>query len=222
MTGQQHGSNDVSLWELIKEDHRTHYSDWTRPGFRAMAVYRFGHWAMKRKSYTLRRLLSVIHRTAFRFVRNVYGIEIRPTATIGRRFHIGHQGAIVVHAHAIIGDDCLIRQGATLGIGGLERGADFETSGPIIGNRVDIGAGAMIVGRLTIGDDVNIGPNAVVLVNVPSNSTVLPPPARILPRPPQGAAPQASAATGAGLVSAAILSSGFLMRAADYLPAVHV
>lgn len=210
-----------SLWELIKEDHRTHYSDWTRPGFRAMAVYRFGHWALQRKSYTLRRLLGVIHRTAFRFIRNVYGIEIRPTAIIGRRFHIGHQGAIVVHAYAVIGDDCLIRQGATLGIGGLERGTDFAESGPIIGNRVDIGAGAMIVGRLTIGDDVNIGPNAVVLVNVPSNSTVLPPPARILPRPPHGAAPQPGMGARTGLISAALFSSGFFMRAVDYLPAIH-
>ncbi|WP_084690983.1 serine O-acetyltransferase [Sphingomonas sp. SRS2] len=221
MTEHQPRLDQVSLWDLIKEDHRTHYSDWTRPGFRAMAVYRFGHWALRRRSYTLKLVLSVIHRTAFRFVRNVYGIEIRPTATVGRRFHIGHQGAIVVHAHAVIGDDCLIRQGATLGIGGLERGTDFEESGPIIGNRVDIGAGAMIVGRLTIGDDVNIGPNAVVLVNVPSNSTVLPPPARILPRPPQNAALQTSTATTAGAISAAILSSGFFLRATDYLPGIY-
>lgn len=178
---------NVSLWVLIKEDYRTHFSDWTLPGFRAMVVYRFGHWALKRNSRIARRLLGLLHRIAFRYVRNVYGIEIRPTATIGRRFQIGHQGAIIIHSFATIGDDCRIRQGATLGIGGLERAVNFKETGPIVGNRVDIGAGAIIVGRVTIGDDVNIGPNAVVLVDVPANSTVLPPPARILSRPKQDA-----------------------------------
>jgi serine O-acetyltransferase len=176
---------EVGLWKLLKEDYRTHYSDWTRPGFRAVAVYRFGVWARTLDSAILRRVLSRLHRTAFRFVRNVYGIELYATAKIGRRFCVGHQNAIVVHAYATIGDDCLIRQGATVGIGGLERlrAGYFVESGPTIGNRVDIGAGAMIVGKVTIGDDVNIGPNAVVMVDVPSNSSVLAPPGRILTRP---------------------------------------
>ncbi|GGE32459.1 serine acetyltransferase [Agaricicola taiwanensis] len=187
-------STRMGLKALIREDYRNHFSDWTRPGFRAIAVYRFGFWARGLKPGLKRRILVRLHLTAFRYVRNRYGIEIAATAKIGRRFHIGHQNAIVVHAHASIGDDCKIRQGVTLGVGGLERDIDFSKSGPVIGNRVDIGAGAMIVGKVTIGDDVNIGPNAVVMVNVPANSTVLGPPARILPRPAPAAEGKAHAA----------------------------
>lgn len=174
---------DLGLLGVLKEDLATHYGDWSLPGFRAVAVYRFGVWARTLNNSLLRALFARIHRSLFRFVRNVYGIELSHTARIGRRFHIGHQGAIVIHAHATIGDDCLVRQGVTLGVGGLARDVDFSETGPIIGNHVDFGAGCMVVGRVTIGDNVNIGPNAVVMVNVPANATVLPQLARVMARP---------------------------------------
>ena len=173
----------LSLWEMLKEDYAVHHKDWSRPGFRAIAVYRFGHWRLGVRSRLLRGLMGIFYWRLFRFVRNVYGIEIAATVQIGRRLEIAHQGAIVVHAFATIGDDCVIRQGVTLGVGGLNREGDFAQSGPVIGDRVDFGAGCKVVGKVVIGDDVNIAPNAVVLTNVPMNSSVLPPMAKILPRP---------------------------------------
>lgn len=182
---------DLGLLGVLKEDLATHYGDWSLPGFRAVAVYRFGVWARTLNNGLMRTLFALIHRSLFRFVRNVYGIELSHTANIGRRFHIGHQGAIVIHAHATIGDDCLIRQGVTLGVGGLDRTVDFRDTGPVVGNKVDFGAGCMVVGRVTIGDNVNIGPNAVVMVDVPANATVLPQIARVMVRPtPKAAEPE--------------------------------
>jgi serine O-acetyltransferase len=172
----------VGLRDLLKEDFRQHHRDWTRPGFRALAVYRFGTWARSRGSKPVRMALSLLHLLLFRHVRNHYGIEISYKCRIGRRFEIGHQHGIVIHEYATIGDDCVIRQGATLGLGGISRGTPVEDTGPIIGDRVDIGAGVMIIGKVTIGSDVNIGPNAVILSDVPSNTTVLAPFPKILPR----------------------------------------
>lgn len=172
----------LGLLALIKEDFMNHRKDLTLPGFRALAVYRYGTWARSRPNYLARAFFSVIHLFFARFVRNYYGIELYHTASIGRRLHIGHQGCIVVHEYATIGDDCVIRQGVTLGIGGLQRGETGREHAPVIGNRVDIGVGAVIIGQVTIGDDVNIGPNVVIVTDIKSNSTVLAPPPRIVSR----------------------------------------
>ena len=80
-------------------------------------------------------------------------------AKIGRRLIIEHFGCIIIHNNAIIGDDVVIRQGVTIGNRSIDRPLDV----PHIGNRVNIGAGAKLLGPITIGDDVNIGANAVVL-----------------------------------------------------------
>jgi serine O-acetyltransferase len=182
---------ELGLWFLIKEDFNNHYRDWTRPGFRAMVVYRFGAWTRGLRSLVLMAITHRIYISLHRYIRNHYGIELSWRAKIGRRFHIGHQHAIVIHQWATIGDDCTVRQGVTLGVG-----AEFSPeSAPVLGNRVDIGAGAMIIGKVRIGDDVRIGPNAVVMHDVPSNTSVIAPPARYLPRPaaqansPDGARP---------------------------------
>jgi serine O-acetyltransferase len=176
---------EFGLWFLIKEDFNSHARDWTRPGFRAMVVYRFGTWALGLRPYLVRAVVYRFNKVFQRYVRNHYGIEMSAKAKIGRRFQIGHQGAIVIHEFATIGDDCLIRQGVTLGAG-IE--FSVETA-PTIGDRVAFGAGAMIIGKVRIGDDAKIGPNAVVMQDVPADATVMPPLARILPRP--DLAPQA-------------------------------
>ena len=183
MSVAENRERGLSLWEMLKEDYAVHHKDWSRPGFRAIAVYRLGHWRLGVRSRLIRGVIGLFYWRLFRFVRNVYGIEIAATAKIGRRLEIAHQGAIVLHAFATVGDDCVIRQGVTLGVGGLNRAEDFAQSGPLIGDRVDFGAGCKVVGKVTIGDDVNIAPNAVVLTNVPANSSVLPPMAKILSRP---------------------------------------
>lgn len=181
----------VGLLRLLREDLRRHGLDVLSPGFRAVAAYRFGAWARGVPMSGVRIPLLLIHGLLFRHVRNRYGIEIYNSAQIGRRLLIGHQNGIVIHRFATFGDDCLIRQGVTFGEAGLGRDNFADGAGPVIGDGVDIGAGAIIIGNVRIGDRVNIGPNAVVMMDVPAETTVLAPPARMMPRPRP---PQAEAA----------------------------
>lgn len=165
-----------ALLQQIKEDWIAHGRDWVKPGFRAVAVHRFGVWRMGVKSKFLRAPLSLVYRMMYHKVRNTYGIELPYSVKLGRRVVVEHQGNIVVHGNCVIGDDSIIRQGVTLGLRHLDRPFDA----PILGNRVNVGAGAKLFGKITIGDNVNVGANAVVLIDVPSNSTVVGIPAKIL------------------------------------------
>jgi serine O-acetyltransferase len=171
------------LWALVREDLRHNISaSW--PGFQALAVYRFGVWKDGISSKPLRIPFTILHRIAYTFVRNVYGIELPHTARIGRRVWVAHQHGIIVHHNAVIGDDCLIRQGVSIGQVGLIPGVPFwEVPGPRLGNRVEVGAGAIIIGNVTIGDGVRIGPNAVVMTDVPAGAIVTAPLSRIMVPP---------------------------------------
>lgn len=164
------------LWQLIKEDWEAHGRDWTKPGFRATAIHRFGVWRMQVQPKLLRAPFSVLYRSFYRRVRNNYGIDLPYTVQLGRRVIIEHCGAIVIHGNTRIGDDCIIRQGVTIGIRSLDRPLDA----PELGARVDIGAGAKILGKVRIGDRVQIGANAVVLQDLPSGVTAVGIPARII------------------------------------------
>lgn len=168
-------SNEQSLWKLWREDYQTHGRDSTLPGFRAIASHRFGVWRLRVRPRLLRAPLTLLYRRSYRRARNRYGIEIPHSVVLGRRVRVEHQGGIVVHGNAVIGDDVIIRQGVTIGNRHLERPDDA----PTIGNRVNIGSGAVILGAITIGDDVSIGSNAVVLDDVPAGSTVVGPRAAI-------------------------------------------
>lgn len=166
----------IGLCAQIREDWIAHGRDWSRPGFRAVAVYRFGAWRMRIASRVLRWPASFLYRRMFRYVRNHYGIELPYSAKVGRRLVIEHQGCIVIHGDSVIGDDCIIRQGVTLG----NRALDARFDAPILGNRVNVGAGAKILGKVRLGDGCNIGANAVVLCDVPAGATAVGIPARIL------------------------------------------
>ena len=166
----------LGLWQQIKEDWIAHGRDWTKPGFRAVAVYRFGVWRMKVKPILLRAPLSILYRALFRKIRNTYGIELPYSAQLGRRVIIEHQSCIVIHGDCVIGDDCIIRQGVTMGNRYLDRPFDA----PKLGKRVNVGAGAKLFGNITIGDDVSIGANAVVLTDIPAGKTAVGIPAKIL------------------------------------------
>lgn len=170
----------LNLWQQITEDWVAHGRDWTKPGFRAIAVHRFGVWRMSLPSKLLRAPFSVLYRMLFRKVRNTYGIELPYTTKLGRRVVIEHQSAIVVHGYCEIGDDSILRQGVTLGNRYLERPLDA----PKLGKRVNVGAGAKIFGAVTIGDDANIGANAVVLIDVPARATAVGIPAKIIKTKP--------------------------------------
>jgi serine O-acetyltransferase len=166
----------LGLWQQIKEDWIAHDRDWTRPGFRAVAIQRFGVWRMKIEPKILRAPFSILYRALFRKVRNSYGIELPYTVQLGRRVIIEHQSCIVIHGDCVIGDDSIIRQGVTLGNRYLDRPFDA----PKLGARVNVGAGAKIFGNVTIGDDANIGANAVVLCDVPAGATAVGLPAKVI------------------------------------------
>ncbi len=166
----------LPLWQQIKEDWVAHGCDWTKPGFRAVAVLRFGVWRMTIASRLLRFPFNILHTACYRRVRNNYGIDLPYTVQLGRRVVIEHQGAIVIHGYCTIGDDSIIRQGVTLG----NRYLDRPLESPKLGCRVNVGAGAKILGNVTIADDATIGANAVVLSDVAIGETVVGIPARVV------------------------------------------
>ncbi|MBC7172361.1 MAG: serine acetyltransferase [Polyangiaceae bacterium] len=165
-------------WELVREDFAAHGYDLSRAGFQALAVYRFGVARLQIETPLLRAPVSVAYRALYRFVRNVYGIELPHTARIGRRVVLEHQHGIVIHGQSVVGDDCILRQGVTLGI----RTMDRLDEAPILGRGVNVGAGAKILGRVQIGDYASIGANAVVLEDVPEGALAVGVPAEIVPR----------------------------------------
>ncbi|NJK75285.1 MAG: serine acetyltransferase [Oscillatoriales cyanobacterium RU_3_3] len=166
----------LGLWQQIKEDWIAHGRDWTKPGFRAVAVQRFGVWRMQVEPKLLRAPLSILYRSLYRKIRNTYGIDLPYTVKLGRRVIVEHQGAIVIHGYCTIGDDCIIRQGVTLG----NRYLDRPLEAPKLGARVNVGAGAKILGGVSLGDGANIGANAVVLSDVPAGQTAVGIPAKLL------------------------------------------
>ncbi len=141
----------------------------TYAGFHALLAYRVAHWLKGHEIPILPRIISQLARW-------VTGVEIHPSAKIGTGFFIDHGMGVVVGETAEIGDYVTLFQGVTLGGTGKERGKRH----PTLGNHVVVGAGAKILGGITIGDNVKIGANSVVLKNVPPNSTVIGVPARII------------------------------------------
>ena len=150
------------MFENIREDWLAHDCVWTRHGFWALVLYRFGRWRYGIRSRVIRAPFSFVYKAAKFFSEMLLGIELPCEAVIGRRFVIEHSGAIVISGDAIFGDDCVVRQGVTVGLRNRNR-----RGSPHIGDRVDIGAGAKLLGDIRIGNDVAIGANAVVLCDVP-------------------------------------------------------
>ena len=160
---------------LIREDWYRHKKDWTRPGFRALVMYRIGRWRHELSGSDIatrikRRVSYMLYKSFHRFVRNIYGIELHSTANLGRRIYIPHQGGIVIARYATIGDDCIIRQNVTLGSAGR---AVSPEEAPRIGNGVELGAGCVILGRVTVGEGARIGANVVVYSDVPAGAAVM-------------------------------------------------
>ena len=137
-------------------------------GLHALIYYRLAHGFYKIHLFFLARLIS-------QFARFATGIEIHPGAVIGKRFFVDHGMGVVIGETTVIGDDVLLYQGATLGGTGIVKGKRH----PTIGNSVVVGAGAKVLGNITIGDNSYIGANAVVIKDVPANSTVVGVPGRI-------------------------------------------
>lgn len=168
------------MFDHLREDWRNYDGDLTRQGLWVMIVYRFGRWRYAIRSRILRLPCSVVYKALKLLMQILTGIDLPCEATVGRRFTIDHFGGIIISGDAVFGDDVTIRNGVTVGLRRTGvRGA------PIIGNRVDIGAGAKILGHIHIGDDVAIGANAVVLTDVPAHAIAVGIPARVLPKRPE-------------------------------------
>jgi serine O-acetyltransferase len=140
------------------------------PGPQALLFYRIAHFLYQFN-------LPVIPRFISHLARFLTGIEIHPGAVIGHHVFIDHGMGVVIGETAIVGDYCLIYQGVTLGGTGKEIGKRH----PTLGCNVIVGAGSKILGNITIGDHVRVGAGTVVLKNVPSHSTVVGIPGRVIP-----------------------------------------
>ena len=167
------------MFETLREDWKTYEGDIWRQGLWVTWVYRFGRWRYGVRPALLRKPLSLLYKAMRTGCQMLTGVELPCETRVGRRLRIEHFGGIVVSGDAVIGDDVVLRHGVTIGLKHTgPRGA------PRIGPRVDIGAGAKILGAITIGDDAVIGANAVVLRDVPSGALAVGIPARIRPRKP--------------------------------------
>jgi serine O-acetyltransferase len=168
------------MFDQIKEDisvvferdpaARTHWEIITTyPGVHALIIHRLSHWVWRRRFFWIARFISHISRW-------MTGIEIHPGATIGRRVFIDHGMGVVIGETAVIHDNCTLYHGVTLGGTSWNKGKRH----PTLEQGVVIGAGAKILGPITIGAGAKIGSNAVVVKDVPAGATAVGIPARIL------------------------------------------
>ena len=141
----------------------------TCPGLHAIILHRFNHWLWNNRFYLLARIGSY-------FNRFITGIEIHPGATMGKRFFIDHGMGVVIGETAEIGDDCSIYHGVTLGGTTWNKGKRH----PTLKNGVIIGAGAKVLGPITLGENSRVGSNAVVVKDVPAGATVVGVPGHII------------------------------------------
>lgn len=171
---------EQEMFKRIVEDIRTAFAEdpaarglleviFCYPGLHAIWHHRIAHWLWMHKLYLLGRLFSHISR-------GLTGIEIHPGAKIGRRFFIDHGMGVVIGETSEIGNDVLMYQGVVLGGTTRER----KKRHPTIGNKVVIGAGAILLGAIEIGDGAKIGSGSVVVKSVPAGATVVGVPGRIV------------------------------------------
>lgn len=140
----------------------------TSPGVQAVIVFRFGHWLHNQPKF-VRLLLAIVYVVLNGLIQILWGIEIQRDAKIGAGLYIGHFGGITISGEAVIGENCNLSQNITIGVSGQgeKRGV------PIIGNNVYIAPGARVFGKISVGDNVKIGANAVIYKNVPNNAIVV-------------------------------------------------
>jgi serine O-acetyltransferase len=165
------------MFENIRNDFRAHGRDLGAQGFWAMVIYRFGRWRYGVKPAILRKLFSLLYKFLFKLIQIITGIELPCEVRVGANFVIDHFGGIIISGYAQFGDNCRIRNGVVVGLRRIE-----EKTAPIIGNNVDIGAGAKLLGHIRVGNNVMIGANAVVLCDVPDDSIAAGVPARVTSR----------------------------------------
>ncbi len=163
-------------WQEFRRDVKRHGGGIRNQANWHLAVYHFGNWSLRLDNDFLRWLTSKIYGVLSPISEVITNVYCDRTTKIGEDFHLIHaEGAISIHPAAVIGDRVGIMHGVTIG-SGPGKGA------PRIGNDVFIGTGAVVIGNITVGDNVNISANSLVSSNVPSNSTAIGVPAKIYPR----------------------------------------
>jgi serine O-acetyltransferase len=164
------------MFPNICSDLRAYRGNWGAQGFWVMVVYRFGRWRYTIQSRIIRKPFSLIYRILYKLIQIITGIELPCEVELGNNFIIDHFGGIIISGYAKFGDNCRIRNGVVVGLSRIN-----EPAAPIIGNNVDIGTGAKILGAIRIGNNVCIGANAVVISDVPDNSLAVGIPAVVKP-----------------------------------------
>ena len=165
------------MLENLRADLKAYGGRASAQGFWVMIVYRFGRWRYGVKPALLRKFFSLLYHVAYKLVQILTGIELPCEVELGRNFVIDHSGGVVVSGYARFGNDCRIRTGVVVGLARVD-----DPCAPQIGDNVDIGAGAKVLGRITIGNNVRIGANAVVVRDVPDDSIAVGVPAVVRPR----------------------------------------
>ena len=165
------------MFENLRSDLRAHGGHWGAQGFWAMVVYRYGRWRYTVRPAWLRKPFSLVYHVLYKLVQILAGIELPCEAEVGPGFVIDHFGGIVVSGYARFGARCRIRNGVVVGLSRVE-----NPVGPVIGDDVDIGAGAKVLGAIRIGNRVLIGANAVVVKDVPDDHVAVGVPAVARPR----------------------------------------
>jgi serine O-acetyltransferase len=167
---------DVDRYVLVCQEHWL-YLLLTQQGLWALAEYRFGYWVRHSVHLPLlRQALKLISFFWHKAIEIVTGINIASEAKIGKGLYIAHFGGIVVNGEAVLGENCNLSQGVTIGLGG--RGA--KKGCPVLGDRVFVGPGAKLFGAITIGDDAAVGANAVVTKSLPDKSVAVGIPAQVI------------------------------------------
>lgn len=165
----------ISFWDLVAEDYATHGRAPLSQGFWAIFWHRVGNRRMAIRWRILRAPLTVVYRVMFKATEWFCGVHLPYNCRVGRRVRLEHFGGMIL-APISIGSDTVLRQNTTLGIA---RASDLAGR-PVIGEHVDVGAGAVIVGGVTVGRGAIIGANAVVTRSVPPYAVAMGVPARIV------------------------------------------
>jgi len=168
----------IGFWALVTEDYRAQEAGFFSQGFWALFWHRFGNWRMSVHPKPLRAPLSLMYKVGAKLTQWFAGVDLPYTVNVGRRVRIEHFGGMILIARAI-GDNVIIRQNTTFGLAQT----DLVRQWPAIGDGVDIGTGAAILGQIDVGRGAKIGANAVVLKDVPAGAVAVGVPARIVRKP---------------------------------------
>ena len=146
-------------------------------GLWAIAVYRFGRWVRGVRIPVVSLVLKLIAFLLFKFMEIITGISLPASARIGKGFYVGHFSGIILHSNTVMGENCSVGPGVVIGTRG-----GGNTGVPVLGDHVYVGAGAKILGGITIGNHIKIGANSVVIKDVLDGAIVVGVPAKMIKR----------------------------------------